>query len=52
MSFLWSNLGQVWNLTVSHVWLSAIPIVVGFTAWWRATRTATPEAATLEGAHA
>ncbi|WP_314148661.1 ABC transporter permease subunit [uncultured Leifsonia sp.] len=30
MSFLWSNLGQVWNLTVSHVWLSAIPIVVGF----------------------
>ena len=26
--------------------------VVGFTAWWRATRTATPEAATLEGAHA
>ncbi|QNE34215.1 ABC transporter permease [Leifsonia shinshuensis] len=30
MSFLWSNFGQVWNLTVSHVWLSAIPIVVGF----------------------
>lgn len=30
MSFLWSNLGQVWNLTVSHVWLSAIPIVLGF----------------------
>lgn len=26
--------------------------VVGFTAWWRATRTATSEAATLEGAHA
>ncbi len=30
MNFLWSNLGQVWNLTVSHVWLSVIPIVVGF----------------------
>ncbi|WP_295117509.1 ABC transporter permease [uncultured Leifsonia sp.] len=30
MNFLWSNLGQVWNLTLSHVWLSAIPIVVGF----------------------
>ena len=26
--------------------------VVGFAAWWRATRTATPEAASLEGAHA
>ncbi|MGO4593926.1 ABC transporter permease [Leifsonia sp. 2TAF2] len=30
MSFLWSNLGQVWNLTVYHVWLSALPIVIGF----------------------
>lgn len=30
MSFLWSNLGPVWNLTVSHVWLSALPIVIGF----------------------
>ena len=30
MNFLLSNLGQVWALTVSHVWLSAIPIVVGF----------------------
>jgi osmoprotectant transport system permease protein len=30
VSFLWSNFGQVWNLTVAHVWLSAIPIVVGF----------------------
>lgn len=30
MSFLWSNLGQVWNLTVSHVWLAALPIVIGF----------------------
>ncbi|WP_431247404.1 ABC transporter permease [Leifsonia xyli] len=30
MSFLWSNLDQVWNLTVSHVWLSALPIVIGF----------------------
>lgn len=30
MSFLWSNLGQVWNLTLSHIWLSAIPIIVGF----------------------
>ncbi|MFF9562596.1 ABC transporter permease [Leifsonia sp. NPDC014704] len=30
MSFLWSNLGQVWNLTVTHVWLAALPIVIGF----------------------
>ena len=30
MSFLWSNFGQVWNLTVSHVWLAALPIVIGF----------------------
>ena len=30
MSFLWSNFGQVWNLTLSHVWLSALPIVIGF----------------------
>ena len=30
MSFLWSNLGQVWNLTVYHVWLAALPIVIGF----------------------
>jgi len=30
VSFLWSNLGQVWNLTVSHVWLAALPIVIGF----------------------
>jgi osmoprotectant transport system permease protein len=30
VSFLWSNLGQVWNLTVYHVWLSALPIVIGF----------------------
>nr|WP_217498661.1 ABC transporter permease subunit [Leifsonia sp. C5G2] len=27
---MWSNLGQVWNLTVSHVWLAALPIVIGF----------------------
>lgn len=30
MSFLWSNLGQVWNLTVTHVWLAALPIIIGF----------------------
>ncbi|MGO4535409.1 ABC transporter permease [Leifsonia sp. 2MCAF36] len=30
MSFLWSNFDQVWNLTVSHVWLAALPIVIGF----------------------
>ncbi len=30
MSFLWSNLGQVWNLTVYHVWLAALPIAIGF----------------------
>jgi len=30
VSFLWSNFGQVWNLTVAHVWLSALPIVIGF----------------------
>jgi osmoprotectant transport system permease protein len=30
VSFLWSNFDQVWNLTVSHVWLAALPIVIGF----------------------
>ncbi|AGW41515.1 ABC-type glycine betaine transport, permease [Leifsonia xyli subsp. cynodontis DSM 46306] len=30
MSFLWPNLGQVWNLALSHVWLSAVPIAAGF----------------------
>lgn len=30
MNFLWSNVGLVWNLTISHVWLSAVPVVVGF----------------------
>jgi len=30
VSFLWSNLGPVWNLTVNHVWLAALPIAIGF----------------------
>ena len=30
MSWLIENAGQVWNLTVDHVVLSAIPIVIGF----------------------
>jgi osmoprotectant transport system permease protein len=30
MSWLFDNLDYVWSLTVRHVWLSAIPIVLGF----------------------
>ncbi|MDN4615210.1 ABC transporter permease subunit [Leifsonia sp. F6_8S_P_1B] len=30
MSWLWSNLDLVWGLTLTHVWLSALPIVIGF----------------------
>lgn len=30
MSWLWSNLDLVWRLTLTHVWLSALPIVIGF----------------------
>jgi osmoprotectant transport system permease protein len=30
VSWLWSNLGQVWDLTVAHVTLSFFPILIGF----------------------
>ena len=30
MSWLWSNFGLVWDLTVTHVVLSAFPIIIGF----------------------
>ncbi|MFF1574524.1 ABC transporter permease [Leifsonia sp. NPDC058292] len=30
MSWLWSNFGLVWNLTVAHVALSVPPIIIGF----------------------
>lgn len=30
MSWLWSNFGLVWDLTVAHVTLSVLPIVIGF----------------------
>lgn len=30
MSWLVDNIGLVWDLTVRHVWLSAVPIVLGF----------------------
>lgn len=30
MTWLWSNFGLVWDLTVAHVVLSAFPIVIGF----------------------
>lgn len=30
MSWLWSNIGLVWDLTVAHVTLSVVPIVIGF----------------------
>ena len=30
MSWLWSNFDLVWQLTLAHVWLSALPIVIGF----------------------
>ncbi|HEY8281548.1 MAG TPA: ABC transporter permease subunit [Leifsonia sp.] len=30
MSWLWSNLGLVWDLAIAHVTLSVFPIVIGF----------------------
>jgi osmoprotectant transport system permease protein len=30
VSWLWSNFGLVWDLTVAHVVLSAFPIIIGF----------------------
>jgi osmoprotectant transport system permease protein len=30
VSWLWSNLDLVWGLTLAHVWLSVLPIVIGF----------------------
>jgi osmoprotectant transport system permease protein len=30
VSWLWSNIGLVWDLTVAHVTLSVFPIVIGF----------------------
>jgi osmoprotectant transport system permease protein len=30
VSWLWSNFGLVWDLTVTHVVLSAFPIIIGF----------------------
>ncbi|MFF1879057.1 ABC transporter permease [Leifsonia sp. NPDC058230] len=30
MSWLWSNFGLVWDLTVAHVTLSVFPIIIGF----------------------
>lgn len=30
MSWLWSNIGLVWDLTVAHVTLSVFPIIIGF----------------------
>jgi osmoprotectant transport system permease protein len=30
VSWLWSNFGLVWNLTVAHVSLSVFPIIIGF----------------------
>ncbi|GAA1443900.1 ABC transporter permease [Leifsonia poae] len=30
MSWLWSNFGLVWDLTVAHVILSVLPILIGF----------------------
>lgn len=30
MSWLFDNFDYVWDLTVRHIWLSAIPIVIGF----------------------
>jgi osmoprotectant transport system permease protein len=30
VSWLWSNFGLVWDLTIAHVTLSAFPIIIGF----------------------
>ena len=30
MTWLFDNFDYVWSLTLRHVWLSAVPIVLGF----------------------
>jgi osmoprotectant transport system permease protein len=30
MDWIWTNFGLIWGLTVSQVWLSVFPIVIGF----------------------
>ena len=30
MEWVWTNFGLIWGLTLSQVWLSALPIVIGF----------------------
>lgn len=30
MSWLWSNFDLIWSLMVAHIWLSALPIIIGF----------------------
>ena len=30
MDWVWTNFGLIWGLTLSQVWLSALPIVIGF----------------------
>ena len=30
MEWVWTNFGLIWGLTLSHVWLSVLPIVIGF----------------------
>ncbi|MBK4346570.1 ABC transporter permease [Lacisediminihabitans changchengi] len=30
MDWVWTNFGLIWGLTLSQVWLSALPVVIGF----------------------
>jgi len=30
VEWVWTNFGLIWGLTLSHVWLSVLPIVIGF----------------------
>jgi osmoprotectant transport system permease protein len=30
VDWVWTNFGLIWGLTLSHIWLSVLPIVIGF----------------------
>jgi osmoprotectant transport system permease protein len=30
VQWVWTNFGMIWGLTLNHIWLSVLPIVIGF----------------------
>ncbi|MFL0410113.1 ABC transporter permease [Microbacterium paludicola] len=39
IDWIWSNLGQIWNLLLNHLWLTVVPTIIGLVVsiplgWW------------------